>query len=230
MISKEEQLLMLLKYSKTHTDKESICFFEGITSVLEFINNDNLSCITSENIDNRKQTFTYIMLDTVNGFYKIGKSINITKREKTLQSEKPSIKAIFFVCGDIEKHLHSLFNNKRIRGEWFNLSKKDIETLIHDFDFIDIEKYKSNKNYNEISVKSALHDFLLKECAFLFLQQGYASTSLLQRKFKIGYNRAGRITDELEKLGIVGDFQGSTYRKVLIDTKDELEQIFNDIK
>ncbi len=59
-------------------------------------------------------------------------------------------------------------------------------------------------------------------------QQG--SVSLLQRKLKIGYNRAGRIIDQLFNAGIVGPYQGSTARDVLIQEEDELQEILDGLK
>lgn len=59
-------------------------------------------------------------------------------------------------------------------------------------------------------------------------QQG--SVSLLQRKLKIGYNRAGRIIDQLFNAGIVGPYQGSTARDVLIQDEDELQEILDGLK
>jgi len=58
-------------------------------------------------------------------------------------------------------------------------------------------------------------------------QQG--SVSLLQRKLKIGYNRAGRIVDQLFNAGIVGPYQGSTARDVLVEDEEELEQVLDDL-
>jgi S-DNA-T family DNA segregation ATPase FtsK/SpoIIIE len=58
-------------------------------------------------------------------------------------------------------------------------------------------------------------------------QQG--SVSLLQRKLKIGYNRAGRIIDQLYNAGVVGPYQGSTARDVLVADEDELEQVLEEL-
>ena len=60
-------------------------------------------------------------------------------------------------------------------------------------------------------------DELLMDAARLVIQHQQASVSLLQRKFRIGYSRAGRIVDELEALGIVSGYSGSKARDVLVD-------------
>ena len=64
-------------------------------------------------------------------------------------------------------------------------------------------------------------DAMLEEAIKVVVENGQASTSLLQRKLKLGYARAARIVDEMEKRGIVGPYEGSKPRKVLI-TKEEL--------
>jgi S-DNA-T family DNA segregation ATPase FtsK/SpoIIIE len=56
------------------------------------------------------------------------------------------------------------------------------------------------------------------------------STSLIQRKFAIGYNRAGRLMDMLEKAGIVGQAHGSKPREVLIQDELSLENLFNSLR
>ena len=48
---------------------------------------------------------------------------------------------------------------------------------------------------------------------------------MIQRKLKLGYNRAGRIIDQLEEAGVIGPLAGSKGRKVLIENEDELNQI-----
>jgi len=58
-------------------------------------------------------------------------------------------------------------------------------------------------------------------------QQG--STSLIQRKLKLGYNRAGRIVDQLEAAGVVGPFEGSKAREVLIQDEVSLERLLSSL-
>jgi S-DNA-T family DNA segregation ATPase FtsK/SpoIIIE len=56
------------------------------------------------------------------------------------------------------------------------------------------------------------------------------STSLIQRKFAIGYNRAGRLMDQLEKAGIVGEAHGSRPREVLIVDEMSLENLLSQLE
>jgi DNA segregation ATPase FtsK/SpoIIIE, S-DNA-T family len=67
-------------------------------------------------------------------------------------------------------------------------------------------------------------DSLFEDAARLIVQNQIGSTSLLQRRMKLGYNRAGRLMDQLEAAGVVGPSQGSKARDVLIKTEMDLEQ------
>jgi S-DNA-T family DNA segregation ATPase FtsK/SpoIIIE len=68
-------------------------------------------------------------------------------------------------------------------------------------------------------------DDLFKEAARIIVQSQQGSVSLLQRKLSIGYTRSARIVDQLERAGIVGPFEGSKARAVLIQDETELEEI-----
>jgi len=73
-------------------------------------------------------------------------------------------------------------------------------------------------------------DDLFEESARLIVTHQSGSTSLIQRKFEVGYNRAGRIMDQLEKAGIVGPIQGSKPREVYIQDEYRLEQKLKELK
>ncbi len=79
----------------------------------------------------------YLMMDTTNSFHKIGISNKPQYREKTLQADKPTIELLCFkefpnrkIAESIEKSLHMTFDNKRIRGEWFELDEKEVKDII----------------------------------------------------------------------------------------------------
>lgn len=73
-------------------------------------------------------------------------------------------------------------------------------------------------------------DPLFEDAARLIVIHQQGSTSLIQRKFSIGYNRAGRIMDQLEKAGIVGATQGSKARDVLCMDENDLEMRLNNVQ
>ncbi|VBB48363.1 Cell division protein FtsK/SpoIIIE [uncultured Paludibacter sp.] len=75
------------------------------------------------------------------------------------------------------------------------------------------------------SVDMTKRDPMFEEAARLMVASQVGSTSNIQRKFSIGYNRAGRIMDQLEVAGIVGPSEGSKARQVLVQTEYELEHI-----
>ncbi len=76
-----------------------------------------------------KQPKTYILKDENTGLYKIGRSINPKERERTLQSEKPTIKMIKEFKNNIENELHQKYSKHRVRGEWFKLNKVQLKYI-----------------------------------------------------------------------------------------------------
>ena len=94
-------------------------------------------------------------------------------------------------------------------------------------DVVDFIKNNSKADYNEEAIEKVEEktnteeledeDELLDEAIRLIIEDNTASVSMLQRKLKIGYARAGRIIDQLEQKGLVGGYEGSKPRKVLVD-------------
>lgn len=113
----------------------------------------------------------------------------------------------------------------RIQGCY--VSEKEIEDLV---------TYLKNERKPEYTIQVAeagggagdvegVTDEVYESAVRLIVQKGFASTSMLQRRFNIGYNRAGRLIDAMEQQGIVGPLDGAKPREVLI-TPDDLEGMF----
>lgn len=82
---------------------------------------------------------------------------------------------------------------------------------------------ETDNGTREVDLKK--RDQLFDEAARLVVQHQQGSTSLIQRRMQLGYNRAGRIIDQLEAAGIVGPFEGSKARDVVVQDMNTLEQI-----
>ncbi len=82
---------------------------------------------------------------------------------------------------------------------------------------------ESDNGSREVDLKK--RDPLFDEAARLVVTHQQGSTSLIQRRMQLGYNRAGRIIDQLEAAGIVGQFEGSKARDVVVQDMNTLEQI-----
>lgn len=89
-----------------------------------------------------------------------------------------------------------------------------------------LPEYVSETGEDPLVVDLTKRDNLFEDAARLLVSHQQGSTSLIQRKFSVGYNRAGRIIDQLEAAGIVGQFEGSKARQVLIQDDLSLEQVF----
>ncbi len=87
-----------------------------------------------------------------------------------------------------------------------------------------LPEYVDEKEFENKDFDVNDRDALFEDAARLIVQSQSGSTSLLQRRMKLGYNRAGRLMDQLEAAGVVGPNQGSKVRDVLIKTDAELQQ------
>ena len=112
------------------------------------------------------------------------------------------------------------------------ISEEDVERIVADIrsQQFQIEKIESfiaelddgSGGGNSVNYDDGDRDELFEEAARTIVSIGQGSTSLLQRRMKIGYARAGRLMDELERAGFVGPQDGSKAREVLVKP-DELE-------
>ena len=91
-----------------------------------------------------------------------------------------------------------------------------------------LPEYIGEEKKSSIDIDISERDSLFKEAAEVIVTAQQGSASLLQRKLKLGYNRAGRIIDQMEAAGVVGPFEGSKARQVLISDLSSLEKLLNE--
>lgn len=91
-----------------------------------------------------------------------------------------------------------------------------------------LPEYIGEEKNSSIDIDISERDSLFKEAAEVIVTAQQGSASLLQRKLKLGYNRAGRIIDQMEAAGVVGPFEGSKARQVLISDLTSLEKLLNE--
>tara|TARA_R110001592_G_scaffold4168_10_gene23388 strand:+ start:882 stop:3308 length:2427 start_codon:yes stop_codon:yes gene_type:complete len=93
-----------------------------------------------------------------------------------------------------------------------------------------LPEYVDDESGTSIDIDIADRDKLFKDAAEIIVTAQQGSASLLQRKLKLGYNRAGRLIDQLEAAGIVGGFEGSKARQVLVQDFIALEHLLENEK
>jgi S-DNA-T family DNA segregation ATPase FtsK/SpoIIIE len=129
--------------------------------------------------------------------------------------------------------------HKPLRVQGAYISERDIIKLVDYIRQQESPLYQQSffsEEVTEANIKEEeKNDPLLPEAVELILQTGHASISLLQRRFRVGYTRAARLVDDLERLGVVGKFEGSKPRKVLMNMeqaavllKDKVNKSLND--
>ncbi|MEW5921068.1 MAG: DNA translocase FtsK [Bacillota bacterium] len=159
-------------------------------------------------------------VDVITGLIKA----NITSRIAFAVSSQTDSRTILDV-GGAEKLLgrgdmlyHPLGIHKPLRVQGAFVSESDI------FKVVEFIKQQGSPLYQQSffngeeteDLPVMERDELLPEVVELIMQAGHASISLIQRRFRIGYTRAARIVDDLERLGIIGKYEGSKPRQVLI--------------
>lgn len=92
-----------------------------------------------------------------------------------------------------------------------------------------LPEYVGEDGGSALDIDLSERDSLFEDAARVIVLAQQGSASLLQRKLKLGYNRAGRLIDQLEAAGVVGPFEGSKARQVLIQDEMSLEQLLNNL-
>ena len=93
-----------------------------------------------------------------------------------------------------------------------------------------LPEYVGEGGNDEVEFEAGEFDSLFEDAARIVVATQQGSASLLQRKLKLGYNRAGRLVDQLEQAGIIGPYEGSKARQVLIKDEMSLESILQKVR
>jgi S-DNA-T family DNA segregation ATPase FtsK/SpoIIIE len=127
--------------------------------------------------------------------------------------------------------------NDMIRVQCAFVDTPEVEKIV---DFIGNQKaypdayllpeYVGEESGTSLDVDISDRDILFKDACQIIVTAQQGSASLLQRKLKLGYNRAGRLIDQLEAAGIVGGFEGSKARQVLVPDLIALDQLLENEK
>ena len=123
-----------LQFSINHFTKEYIKLVNN--EIENHIPLNDRKIIKGDTVKSNK-CYLYLMIDTTNNYHKIGISNSPEYREKTLQSEKPTIEMVANkefpnrkIAHSFEQALHSTYDEKRVRGEWFDLSQEEVDDII----------------------------------------------------------------------------------------------------
>ena len=127
-------------------------------------------------------------------------------------NEPVRVQCAFVDTPEVEKIVNYIGEQRGYPGA-FELPEPDVAESEADLSSVDLTK----------------RDPLFEDAARLIIATQQGSTSNIQRKFSIGYNRAGRIVDQLEVAGIIGPFEGSKPRQVLVQTEYDLEKLLNNL-
>jgi len=119
--------------------------------------------------------------------------------------------------------------SKPIRLQGAFVSDEEVEKVV---DFLKEQKSSADNDIeiediiDKIEAEEDVDDPIFPQAVKIVLENGQASISFLQRKLHIGYNRAARLVEEMEKKGIIGGFEGSKSRTILI-TEEDYDRIFD---
>ncbi len=133
--------------------------------------------------------------------------------------------------GDMLYHPIGFHKPLRVQGAF--VSERDIFKLVDYIKQQESPLYQQSfftEETSEEHFEEEKSDPLLPEAVDLIIQTGHASISLIQRRFRVGYTRAARMIDEMERIGIVGKYEGSKPRKVLMNKEQALNSLKEKIK
>ena len=179
------------------------------------------------------QGAVYVVRQVGTNNYKIGHTTNYDQRKYQFDVSLPfEIEEVFVYRTPnyraLELVIHDLLKPHRLnRSEFFELDKAQVDALVEvmsseDAKLTDALNSRQNTPTEEMQLdQEELDEALYEEAQSVVIEEGRASTSFLQRRLKVGYSRAARIVDQLEKNGIIGRADGSKPRQIIATTNSK---------
>lgn len=191
---------------------------------------------------NGRTTGVHLILSTQTPTWKSAKSISTLFRAKVLfsVSDKAESKAMINNCdafalgnvgdaiysnGTSSRRIHTYYPDESVSAEIISKSKAQFTEY---FDIAsDFLRQTPDAEIGCTQINHEPYDELLPDAIEVVLEQGQASVSMLQRRLKLAYSRAARIVDQMEEKGVIGPFEGSKARQILI-TKEQWHEMQNE--
>ena len=218
-LDKYKSTLELLEISYPFIESENLQSHKSILRIID-ATDINENCINYNLIFSSKDELTFDVeysRQLANWKLELNKYEKIlTKKGKKYNSDETFI--------NLKKCISA--SERIINSDLSNSNKK---ALLNDRN----NKIKNGEDLDDYSIDNSEdiidEDGLLDKAALIVVKHQSGSNSLIQRKLRLGYNHAGRIIDQLEAVGIVGPFEGSKARKVLVRDEMELEVLLKNL-
>lgn len=150
------------------------------------------------------------------------------QKNKNIQyKNKDKIDQLQIEISNVENEINSINNDDSLKNHTYIISKQDVEKNYPDLEvtLTDLMKYFPMQQNSKKS-----YDKLIRECAEFIMMINDVKLSAIQRRFSIGYNRVGKIVEQLVELGVIKKKPSNNGYIILIDNKNDLDNIFKKLQ
>ncbi len=150
------------------------------------------------------------------------------QKNKNIQyKNKDKIDQLQIEISNVENEINSINNDDSLKNHTYIISKQDVEKNYPDLEvtLTDLMQYFPMQQNSKKS-----YDKLIRECAEFIMMINDVKLSAIQRRFSIGYNRVGKIVEQLVELGVIKKKTSNNGYIILIDNKNDLDNIFKKLQ
>ena len=150
------------------------------------------------------------------------------QKNKNIQyKNKDKIDQLQIETSNVENEINSINNDDSLKNHTYIISKQDVEKNYPDLEvtLTDLMQYFPMQQNSKKS-----YDKLIRECAEFIMMINDVKLSAIQRRFSIGYNRVGKIVEQLVELGVIKKKPSNNGYIILIDNKNDLDNIFKKLQ